>query len=436
MEFNFNSVSLKRRRNIDFIDFNTICRNSAAQNRQPPLRARAENVKPEAGASEASKARRGVTSTRFLLGLFPELLGVGGVQEAGRQTVAALDAIAGKRGWRAKFLSLNDLNGEHSLQGIANPVSFYGFGRAKLSFTLAAIRGARASGKNAGAIIVAGHPHLAPPAAMARLLSPNARTLIMSHGVEVWQPLAPLRRRALLRADRVLAPSRYTAAQLAAVQGVSAEKIRKLPWPLDVKFLIMAENPAALPPPPEFPEGRVILTVGRWAAAERYKGVDDLIRATARLRPRIPDLHLVAVGSGDDLPRLERLAREMGAVEFVHFLQNLTREQMAASYARAEVFALPSTGEGFGFVFLEAMAFGKPVVAAAMGGPADLIEHDGNGLLVEPGDLQQLTEALARLLEDAALSGKLGGRAREVAKTKYSFETFAVSLAEILDELA
>lgn len=375
-----------------------------------------------------------MASNRFILGLFPELLGVGGVQEAGRQTIAALDAIVRARGWRMKFLSLNDPRGEHSLAGIANPLSFHGFGRAKLKFTRAAIRGAQSAGKNSAAIIVAAHPHLAPPAAVAKLFSPNARTLIMSHGVEVWQSLSPLRRRALLGADRVLAPSSYSAEKLATVQGISAEKIRQLPWPLDATFLRMAENPTALPLPPDFPQGRVILTVGRWAAGERYKGVDDLIRVTAQLRPRIPDLHLVAVGSGDDLPRLGQLTRDLGAGEFVHFLQGLTREQLGASYARSGVFALPSTGEGFGFVFLEAMAFGKPVVAAAIGGPADLIEHEGNGLLVAAGNLQLLTEALAHLLEDEPYRTKLGGRSVEIVRTKYNFETFASGIARILEE--
>ncbi len=377
---------------------------------------------------------RAEASPRILLGLFPELLGVGGVQEAGRQTIAALESIARARGWRTEFLSLNDSRGKHSLPGIANSVSFRGFGRGKLSFTVAGIRGARPAGKYSGAIIVAAHPHLALPAAGAKLFSSNARTLIMSHGVEVWQPLGALRRRALLGADRVLAPSSYTADKLSTVQGIPGGKIRKLPWPLDAAFLRMAENPAALPLPARFPQGRVILTVGRWAAAERYKGVDDLIRATARLLPRIPDLHLVAIGSGDDLPRLEGLTRELGAGEAVHFLQNLTREQLGASYARADVFALPSTGEGFGFVFLEAMAFGKPVVAAAVGGPADLIEHEANGLLVAPGDLQQLTETLARLLEDAPYRAKLGGRSREIVKARYKFASFESGLAHILEE--
>ncbi|MGH9708720.1 MAG: glycosyltransferase, partial [Candidatus Acidiferrales bacterium] len=259
-------------------------------------------MKPEPVEGGHPDGRRTEASPRYILGLFPELLGVGGVQEAGRQTIAALDAIARARGWRAKFLSLNDPRGKHSLSGFANSVSFQGFDRAKLSFTLAAIRGARAVGNNSDAIILAAHPHLASPAALVRLFSPNARTLLMSHGVEVWQPLAPLRRRALLRADRVLAPSSYTSEKLATMQGVSKENIRKLPWPLDAAFRRMAEYLAALPLPPDFPQGRVILTVGRWAAAERYNGVDDLIRATAQLRPRIPDVHLVAIGSGDDLP--------------------------------------------------------------------------------------------------------------------------------------
>ncbi len=196
----------------------------------------------------------------------------------------------------------------------------------------------------------------------------------------------------------------------------------------------MAAAPANLPLPKIFPPSPVILTVGRWAASERYKGADDLIRAVAQLRDAFPTLHLVAVGGGDDLPRLKQIASDLKVSDAVHFLEGISRRELAACYSRADVFALPSTGEGFGFVFLEAMAFGKPVVGAAAGGPTDLIEDGVNGFLVPPHDPQALVETLARLLHDEALRAKLGQNGAEIIQQKYRFEVFGASFAKILAE--
>lgn len=371
------------------------------------------------------------TQPKRIIGLFPELLGIGGIQEAGRQTTAALDGIAQRHGWETVFLSLNDASGHQQLPSTSRPISLRGFGRAKMRFLLAALRLARGSTN----MTIAGHPNLALAAAFMNSISPRLKTIVISHGVEVWRPLSHIRRAALNRADLVLAPSRYTAQKLNTVQGIPAEKIRQLPWPLSPDFLALATDPASLPLPLEFPQGRVILTVGRWVASERYKGVDDLIFAVAQLRHSIPHLHLVAVGEGDDLPRLQAQAANLNLNDVVHFLQGLSRQELAACYARSDVFALPSTGEGFGLVFLEAMAFAKPVVAARAGGSTDVVENEVNGLLVPAHDPEQLGHALARLFRDDALRANLGRRGLDKIHGQYSFRVFASDLDAIVKEL-
>ena len=106
-----------------------------------------------------------------------------------------------------------------------------------------------------------------------RRMSPHLQTIVMAHGVEVWKPMGPFRRSALIQAQLVLAPSSDTVKKLVGVQGVSPEKIRKLPWAMNPSFLRFASEPSGLSLPLGFPkQARVILTVGRWAASERYKG--------------------------------------------------------------------------------------------------------------------------------------------------------------------
>jgi phosphatidyl-myo-inositol dimannoside synthase len=376
-------------------------------------------------------APKSTLGKRRIVALFPELLGVGGVQEAGCQTAAAVERIALGKNWSTRFLSLNDPQGAQSFDADGSRIPFLGFGRAKINFALSAIGQSR----DGADIVLALHPHLAPVAACMKLTSQGGlQAIVISHGVEVWGRLPLIRRNALSRADLVVGPSIDTVEKLTAVQGIAREKIRKLAWPLSQKFLTLADSPAALPESPKLPQGQVILTVGRWSASERYKGADELIRAVAQLCPECPGLHLVAVGGGDDLPRLRTLASELGIPGRVHFFDGLSREEVAACYERAHIFALPSTGEGYGMVFLEAMAFGKPIVAAACGGSTDLVHDGSNGLLVAPNNVTELAHVLERLLKDDSLRLRLGQCGAETVRQQYLFEIFEANLERILGE--
>lgn len=357
------------------------------------------------------------------------------MQEAGRATALALHRIAVRRGWSATFSGLNDPAGPQQFSIAERSIALQGFSRAKGKFVLAAMRGARAARGCGSHIVLAGHPNLALIAVWMQTILPRAHAIVIAHGIEVWQPL-PLVRRAAIRHARVVAgPSSDTIQKLIDVQAVHADRTHLLPWPLNPDFLTLTKS-ANLPLPPAFPSGHVILTIGRAAASEQYKGTDDLIRAVSQLRPEFPDVHLVAVGGGDDLARLQKTANESGAASNVHFLQRLSREELAACYAHADIFAMPSAGEGFGLVFLEAMAFGKPVVAAACGGALDLVHDGSNGLLVPERNSVALANALRRLLQDEYLRSALGTKGASIACEKYRFESFEANLEHLLEECA
>jgi hypothetical protein len=106
---------------------------------------------------------------------------------------------------------------------------------------------------------------------------------------------------------------------------------------------------------------------------------------------------------------------------------------MLACYANCEIFALPSRGEGFGLVYLEAMAFGKPVIGGAHGGVLDVVENGVTGWLVPHGDIERLSGALESLLADPVRAMEMGERGRERLMSKFSFETFRSHLAQLLD---
>jgi phosphatidyl-myo-inositol dimannoside synthase len=365
-----------------------------------------------------------------LIGLFPELDAPGGVQRAGRHLAAVLSEFASSRGMDCRLLSLNDSPELHRMTLGGREFVYTGSDRAKGRFTVTAMRAARRKAR----LVLAAHPNLGPVVQAMRVVAPRLKSIICTHGIEVWEPLPALRRRALRHADLVLAPSRDTADHVAAQQQVARERIRVLHWALDPQFEALLAAGSQTAPPANFPAGRVILTVGRWLATERYKGMDTLITALPRLLTRWPELQLALVGEGDDRGWLEELSEKNGVLRHVHFLSGLSYAELAACYGACEIFALPSRGEGFGLVYLEAMARGKPVVGGAHGGASEIIEDGVTGYLVPHGDPIQLATSIEALLADPAHAREMGARGRQRAERDFRFNAFAKSFKKILRE--
>ncbi|OLB34439.1 MAG: hypothetical protein AUH11_18105 [Acidobacteria bacterium 13_2_20CM_57_17] len=366
----------------------------------------------------------------MVIGLFPELDAPGGVQRAGRHLAAVLTEFAVSRSMECRLLTLNDSPELHRMTLAGREFVFTGCERAKGRFTATALRAARRNAK----LVLAAHPNLAPVVQAMRIAAPRMKSIVCAHGADVWEPLGILQRLALRYSNLVLAPSKDTAAHVAEEQGVPEERIRVLPWGLDPQFEALI-SPGSHPVLPEnFPSGRVILSVGRWLASERYKGMDTLITALPRLLTQRPEVQLALVGAGDDRAWLEDLAEQTGVNRHVHFLTGLTYSEIAACYAACEVFALPSRGEGFGLVYLEAMACGKPVIGGFHGGAPEVIQDGVTGYLVAHGDPIQLATSLETLLADPVHAKEMGARAKQRAEHEFRFNVFAKSLKKILRE--
>jgi glycosyltransferase involved in cell wall biosynthesis len=139
------------------------------------------------------------------------------------------------------------------------------------------------------------------------------------------------------------------------------------------------------------------------------------------------------VGDGSDRQRLVDLARGLNVDAYVHFLGRVSDEELKAAYARCSVFVLPSACEGFGLVFVEAMAYGKPVVAARAGATPEVVQDGETGILIDFGDVGQLTAALAKLLSEPESRQRMGAAGLAIVRQKYSYESLKSNLKIVID---
>jgi asparagine synthase (glutamine-hydrolysing) len=232
----------------------------------------------------------------------------------------------------------------------------------------------------------------------------------VAHGIEVWRGMSPQKRAALRAADRVLAVSRFTAEKLVQASGVTPGRIGIFPNTVDSENFFRGPASSGLADRMEIPAGvPVLLTVARLDIGERYKGVErvwDAMQARAE-GPLAQAVHVVA-GSGSDLERLRAEALRRGLGQRVRFTGPVSGAELSDIYRMATVFVMPSTKEGFGIVFLEAMSSGIPVVASDAGGSPDALLGGRLGWLADPGS----TESLASCIEEA-LGGDPGDPRRD-----------------------
>jgi glycosyltransferase involved in cell wall biosynthesis len=184
------------------------------------------------------------------------------------------------------------------------------------------------------------------------------------------------------------------------------------------------------------PDGRTqsigppqLLCVGRLV---HLKGQSLLIEALAGLVSRGLDARLTLVGKGPKRAELEQLARRRGVADRVRFAGAVGQDEIRDIYRSADVFCLPSMAEGLPVVLMEAMALELPVVATRIMGIPELVEEGRTGLLVTPGRLDELTDALARLIADPGLRTRLGRAGRSKVVAEFDVDRSARQLREIL----
>ncbi|MBF0480103.1 MAG: glycosyltransferase family 4 protein [Desulfovibrionaceae bacterium] len=282
-----------------------------------------------------------------------------------------------------------------------------GFGRNYIKMMAAAACGRIA--KPAPAVIACMHLGLSPA---ARLLA--ARTgapyVVFLHGVEAWRPLRGRSRWGLAKAALLMANSRFT------LRGFVQANPECASLPSVITALGVGE-PGEAPPEGQTPN-RGILIVSRMDKADDYKGHRVLIQALGLLVGRFPDVRLTVSGDGDDRAGIEAYAASMPYAGHIEFVGRVPDDRLDRLYAQSAVFAMPSAGEGFGLVFLEAMAHGLPCICGDRDASGEVVADGLTGYCLPPGDPAAVAEGVGRLLADESLRRRFGeaGRSRYLAE--------------------
>ena len=249
---------------------------------------------------------------------------------------------------------------------------------------------------------------------------------VFLHGIEAWKRLTAAEIDTLARAEVRIANSRFTAARVAdAHPGVG---------PIVTCPLALTVQPAPRPlPQPAQPFGaHAVLSVGRMSRAERYKGHDELIAAWPGVLGKVPDAHLVLAGDGDDAPRLKEKAAASGVGGRIHFTGFLPAADLDALYRSAALFALPSRAEGFGLVYLEAMARGLACVGSVHDAAGEVIVDGETGRLVDQSDVRKLAETIAALLLDDDGRRRMGEAGNSRVRSEFTFPQFKSRVCHLL----
>jgi phosphatidylinositol alpha-1,6-mannosyltransferase len=277
------------------------------------------------------------------------------------------------------------------------------------------------------------YSHLGLARAQAYVPSIVARPyVVFLHGVEAWGSLGDVDLRLLQRASLRLANSSFTAARVAKAHP-SIGPVVPCPLALLDDATGASLSGTTLDPVPLPTDGPIVLIVGRMHASEAYKGHDQLIEAWPAVIARVPDAYLVVAGDGNDRPRLEHKARLVTGGERIRFLGFAPPPVLEACYQTAAVFALPSRGEGFGLVYLEAMARGLPCVGSRQDAAGDVIVDGTTGRLVEQASVPELASAIVGLLGDDNQRRAMGEAGRRRFAVQFSEAAFSRRLLAALE---
>lgn len=249
--------------------------------------------------------------------------------------------------------------------------------------------------------------------------------VVWLHGAEAWEALRSGGLRALQRADRVIAVSQHSLRRFEALHG-------SLPA---ARVCSLATEEDTAPDPMPTSKSPLVLIVGRIDAAESYKGHDRMVEAWPSVVAAVPKARLVVVGSGSGLAALQAQVAASPARSSIELRGFVEAGALNALWAQASLFAMPSRGEGFGLVYVEAMRHGLPVITSTEDAGCEVNVDGVTGFCVDLLQPDDLPGAIIRILRDPALRTTLGQAARQRWHEHYRYADLRSRLLPLIEGL-
>jgi phosphatidyl-myo-inositol dimannoside synthase len=349
---------------------------------------------------------------------------MGGIEKFNRALMKAFSNLAPELNLDFSAAGMNDTICDENYINHKNFRSYHG---SKINFVFKTILSSLFKDE-----LVLGHINLAFIGVVFKFLRPFKKLTVICHGIEVFDEVSGMKKKVLQKADRLLAVSEFTRQKLILRQSVPAAKITVFHNTLDPYFQMPSVfiKPSYLQKRYGIRENeKIIFTLTRLSVSEGYKGYDKVIQVLKDIKSAQSVKYLIA-GKADKTEKanIESLIGKLGLKDQVILCGYIPEEEITDHYLLADVFIMPSKGEGFGIVYLEAMACGLPVIAGNKDGSVDALANGALGTLVDPDSSESIKNAIEMVLNCPTKKKP----DIDVLLSKFSFKSYVQNLYSII----
>ncbi len=322
----------------------------------------------------------------------------GGIQKMTRTLAHSLYKLAQINKWDFELWSAYDKQ-EDLMEQYLSKAGFKGFGAKRANFVFKAInRSVKPD------VIILSHINLSIIGLLIKFFNPNCKIWLIAHGIEVWRDLSPVKKHLLKKCDKVICVSNFTRNQMITRHNVKKEVCRVLNNAIDpfMKLPSVTHTPSSLISRYRLENNSpIIFTLTRLASTEQYKGYEHVIEAISSLKERYPGIKYVLSGKYDEKEqyRINKLIAQLGVTNQVILTGFIEEDELADHFLMADLFVLPSKKEGFGIVFIEALACGLPVICGNADGSIDAIRNGELGSAINADDSAELIKCITEHIQ-------------------------------------
>ena len=321
----------------------------------------------------------------------------GGIEKVCRIVGKVLNEIAINHSSKLVIFSMHDT--EEKCENGYFPQNLYkSFSGNKLSFGIQSlIEGFKSE------VLILSHVNLLLFGYIIKLLFPSKKLFLFAHGIEVWEKFSTRKMKWLRKCDAIICVSSFTKEKMISLHGIEERKCAVVNNCLDPLL-----QPAKLETKSENLLGKykisrdstVLLTLSRLSSHDRPKGYDKVLKAVSELKIQFPSLVYMIAGKYDAAEKLwlDKMIAAKDLQSSVVFTGYVADEELADHFRLADMYVMPSTKEGFGIIFIEAMYYGLPVIAGNKDGSTDALANGKFGLLVDPNNQKKITEAIRKVI--------------------------------------